>query len=46
MQQVLGFIGFTDVKTILVEPTLTGPGAKDTAVAKAGAEAIEIAKTF
>ena len=46
LQQVLGFIGFTDVKSILVEPTLAGPNAKDAAVAKATAEAIEIAKKF
>ena len=46
MQQVLGFIGFTEVKTILVEPTLAGPNAKDEAVARAGAEAVQIARVF
>jgi FMN-dependent NADH-azoreductase len=46
LQQVLGFIGFTDVKSILVEPTLAGPAAKDQAIAKAGAEAVQIAKAF
>ncbi|MEW6306308.1 MAG: NAD(P)H-dependent oxidoreductase [Verrucomicrobiota bacterium] len=46
LQQVLGFIGFTDVKSILVEPTLAGPDAKNQAVAKAKQEAEPIAKAF
>jgi FMN-dependent NADH-azoreductase len=44
LKQALGFIGITDVKQVLVEPTLAGP--KDEALAKAGAQADEIAKTF
>ncbi|MES2438978.1 MAG: NAD(P)H-dependent oxidoreductase [Verrucomicrobiota bacterium] len=44
LKQVLGFIGFTDVREIFVEPTLSGP--KDEAIAKANAAAAEIAAAF
>ena len=43
LKQVLGFIGITDLKEILVEPTL---GDKDGALAKGNAKADEIAPTF
>jgi FMN-dependent NADH-azoreductase len=43
LAQVLGFIGFTDVKSILVEPTL---GDKEKALTTANEQATAIAKTF
>jgi FMN-dependent NADH-azoreductase len=43
LQQILGFIGFTDVKTILVEPTLA---AKEKAIATATDQAVTVAKSF
>jgi len=46
LRHVLGFIGLTDVKQILVEPTLAGPDAKYKAVAAAGLQAEELAQTF
>lgn len=47
VQQVLGFIGFTDVKTILVEPTLAaGPDMRDKAIAAAKTEAAKLAQAF
>lgn len=46
LKQVLGFIGFTGVREIFVEPTLAGADSKDAAVAKAGKAAEEIAASF
>lgn len=46
LKQVLGFIGFTDVREIFVEPTLAGPDSKEAAIAKANPAADEIAVTF
>ncbi len=46
VQQILGFIGFTDVKSIFIEPTLGGPGPKDQAIAAALRQADELVKTF
>lgn len=43
LKQVLGFIGFTDIKEILVEPTMA---SKDEAVAKADHKADTIAATL
>ncbi|SDT88343.1 FMN-dependent NADH-azoreductase [Verrucomicrobium sp. GAS474] len=45
-RQVLGFVGVTDLREILVEPTLAGGEAKDAAVAVAKGRADEIAHTF
>ena len=42
-RQILGFIGFTDIKEIFVEPTLAGPSAKDDAVAAGNQKAAELA---
>jgi FMN-dependent NADH-azoreductase len=46
LKQVLGFIGFTGVREIFVEPTLAGADSKDAAVTKAGKAAEEIAASF
>ena len=43
LKQVLGFIGFTDIKEIFVEPTMA---AKDDAIAGAKKKATELASTF
>jgi FMN-dependent NADH-azoreductase len=45
-RQVLGFIGFTDIKEIFVEPTATSLTAKDDAVAAGKLKAEELASTF
>ena len=46
LQLILGFIGFTDIRTLIVEPTLAGPDVakqkRDGAIAKAK----EMAKAF
>jgi FMN-dependent NADH-azoreductase len=46
VDQVLRFIGFSTIQTILVEPTMAGPDAKDKAVAAAGKQAVELASKF
>lgn len=47
LQHVLGFIGFTDVKSILVEPTLLGgPDGKEQALVGAKQQAEEFATAF
>lgn len=46
LRQILGFIGFTDIKEIFVEPTLAGPAAKDDAVATGNRKAAELAAAF
>ena len=46
LKQVLGFIGFTDIKEIFVEPTLASPTSKDEAIASANKKADEIAAAF
>ncbi len=43
IRQFLGFIGFTEIKEIFVEPTLAGPTAKDDAVAAGNLRAAELA---
>jgi FMN-dependent NADH-azoreductase len=43
LKQALGFIGFTDIKEIFVEPTLASPTSKDEAVAAANRRATELA---
>ena len=45
-RQLLGFIGFTDIKEIFVEPTLAGLTAKDNAVAAGNLKAAELASTI
>jgi len=47
LETILGFIGFTDVSTIVVEPTLQGgPEVAEQKVAEAITEAREQARTF
>jgi FMN-dependent NADH-azoreductase len=42
----LGFIGFTDIRTLIVEPTLAGPDVAKKMKEKAIADAREMAKSF
>lgn len=42
----LGFIGFTDIRPILIEPTLTAPEAVEQTEASAINRVVELAKTF
>ncbi len=46
MRQILGFIGFTDIKEIFVEPTLAGPTANADAVAAGKPKAAELASVI
>lgn len=46
LRQLLGYIGFTDIKDIFVEPTLGDPTAKDDAVAAGNLKAAELALTI
>ncbi len=46
MKQVLGFIGFTDIKEIFVEPTLASATSKDEAIAKCNKKADQLAPAF
>ncbi len=43
---MLGFIGFTDVKSVYVNGTLNGADGKDKAVAAGTTEAVALAKSF
>ena len=45
-QLALGFIGFTDIRTLIVEPTLAGPEVANHKREEAIAKAKEMAKTF
>jgi FMN-dependent NADH-azoreductase len=44
MEMLLGFIGFQDINTVLVEPTLTDPDSKGETLATAKEKATSIAK--
>lgn len=46
MKQILGFIGFTDIKEIFVEPTLASPTSKDEAIAASNKKASDLVSTF
>jgi FMN-dependent NADH-azoreductase len=46
MEAVLKFIGFTDIRSIIVEPTLAPPQDKQKTVEKAHQEALQMAKDF
>ena len=46
LRQVLGFIGFTDIKEIFVEPTLAGPTANADAVAAGNLKATQLASAI
>ena len=41
LEMILGFIGFKDINTVLIEPTLTD--AKDSAIAMAKEDVIKLA---
>jgi FMN-dependent NADH-azoreductase len=43
LKQILGFIGFTDIKEIFVEPTLASPTSKDEAISRANKKADALA---
>ncbi|MDB6110985.1 MAG: azoR [Pedosphaera sp.] len=43
LRHILGFIGFTDVKQIFVEPTLAGPNAKEAAIEAVRQQTAELA---
>ncbi|HEV3271074.1 MAG TPA: NAD(P)H-dependent oxidoreductase [Candidatus Methylacidiphilales bacterium] len=46
LRQALGFIGFTNIREIFVEPTLASPTSKDEAVAASNRKAAELAAAF
>jgi FMN-dependent NADH-azoreductase len=46
LKLILGFIGFTDIRTLVVEPTLAGPDVAKKKREEAIAKAKELAKTF
>ena len=46
MEMFLGFIGFQEIKTILVEPTLTDPESKERTLSASKDQAIVFAKHF
>jgi FMN-dependent NADH-azoreductase len=46
LQLILGFIGFTDIRPLVVEPTLAGPDVAKQKREEAIAKAKEMAKTF
>lgn len=46
METILKFIGFTDIRSIVIEPTLGSPEAKESAVKHAKEEAVKIAASF
>lgn len=46
METILKFIGFTDIRSIIIEPTLASPEEKEQAVKKAKEQAVEMAPSF
>ena len=46
LHEVLGYIGFTDIQDIIVEPTATDPVAKEKAFADATTRAAQLASNF
>jgi FMN-dependent NADH-azoreductase len=44
LELVLGFIGFKDINSIILEPTLADPGTFSNAIDKANVEAAELAR--
>ena len=46
LKQILGFIGFTDIREIFIEPTLRDPDAREEALTSANRKAVEIAAQF
>lgn len=46
METILKFIGFTDIRNIVIEPTLASPDSKEKAIQKASEEAVKVAAKF
>jgi len=46
LKQIVGFIGFTNIQEIFVEPTLRSPTSKEEALIAANRKAVEIAAHF
>jgi FMN-dependent NADH-azoreductase len=46
LEHILGFIGFSDFQTILVEPTLASPEDKEKSIEAAREQAVSIAASF
>lgn len=46
METILKFIGFTDIQSIIIEPTLASPEMKESAIKKAMEEAEKMAANF
>jgi FMN-dependent NADH-azoreductase len=46
LKQILGFIGFTNIQEIFVEPTLRSPTSKEEALSVANRKAVELAAHF
>lgn len=46
LKQIFGFIGFTDIREIFVEPTLRTPTSKEEALATANRKAMELGVNF
>ena len=46
LKQILGFIGFTDIREIFIEPTLRNPAAREEALTAANRKAVELAAHF
>jgi len=46
LKQILGFIGFTDIREIFVEPTLASATSKDEAIANSNLKAGELARNL
>ena len=44
METILKFIGFADIRSVIIEPTGSSPEEKDKAVEQAKEEAIQLAK--
>jgi FMN-dependent NADH-azoreductase len=45
METILKFMGFTDIKSIVIEPTLAAPETKEKSIQQAKEEAIRLAKS-
>jgi FMN-dependent NADH-azoreductase len=46
LKHIFGFIGFTDIREIFIEPTEASPASKAEAVSAAGHKAAEMAAHF
>jgi FMN-dependent NADH-azoreductase len=46
MEKILGFIGFTDIRSVTLEPTLSEPSAMEKPMAEAVSSARQMAEEF